>query len=435
VSFVQRNSIFSLLFLFGLILVNGIGVTLPIPNLILIGDFYNFPLIGVVEAIFIIISTLFLIIWGYVVDQYDRKVILLGANLLWLLPSIIIFLFPEELIVYIICRLGMAIGLAAFSPLAYSVIADFAYYDDRGTISSGLNLAWVGSSAAGIVLGALFTEDWHLSFGVLALFGFFLFFYQFYLKVPERGASEPAFSGVDEFEYHWKLTIEDLNIIKRTKSLRWLLIQGSFALIPGTVFTYWLVSFLSSEEGLSVSIGMASIIAISIASGRAPGYVLFGILGDKMSLKNSDSTVRAKIAAVGMICQGFLFLVAFLALGSSFQSRVVFGILFWLGSFVGAASGPNRTAILFNISLPETRGTIGAFYSLTDHLGAAFGLFISTMVLQVMDYNFVFSGSLIFYVLASLSWYRSISYIKTDQKRIDGVLDDRAQDLSSDKMS
>lgn len=428
-SFVKRNSIFSLFFLFGLILVNGVGVTLPIPNLTLIGEYYDYSFMGYIEASFIIISTLFLIIWGYLIDQYDRKIILLTANSFWLLPSIIIFLFPEHLIIYIFSRLGMAIGLAAFSPLAYSILADSSHYTDRGIISSGLNLAWIGSSAAGIILGALFTNDWHSSFGFLALFGLFLFLFQFYIDIPERGASEPAFSGIDDYEYHWKINIDDLRIIRNTRSLKWLLIQGSFALIPGTVFTYWLVSYLSSEEGLSVTIGFASLIAISIASGRAPGYVFFGWLGDKLSLKNSDSTIRAKIAALGMVFQGALFLAAFITLGSTFQSQVLFGLFFWLGSFVGAASGPNRTAILFNISLPETRGTIGAFYSLTDHLGAAFGLFLSTMFLQVLDYSFVFSGSLFFYVLAALSWYRSISHIKTDQKQIDTIMDERSQNL------
>ena len=427
-NFLKRNSILSPLFLFGLILVNGIGVTLPIPNLTLIGDFYNFSMMGYIEACFIVISTLFLIIWGYIIDRFDRKMILLTANTLWLFPSIVIALFPELLIIYTICRFGMAIGLAAFSPLAYSIVADSSYYTDRGVISSGLNLAWVGSSAAGIILGALFTNDWRLSFGVLALFGLFLFLAQFFIEIPGRGASEPAFSGMDDYEYHWKMNLDDLKIIRNTGSLKWLLIQGSFALIPGTVFTYWLVSFLSSKEGLSVSIGLASIIAISIASGRAPGYVFFGLLGDKYTLKTSDSSVRAKIAALGMGFQGIIFLTAFIVLKIS---PILFGLLFWLGSFIGAASGPNRTAILFDISLPETRGTIGAFYSLTDHLGAAFGLFLSTMFLQVLDYYLVFSGSLLFYVFAALSWYRCISYIKTDQKKIDSILEERAQNLIS----
>ena len=132
--FIRRNSIPSLILLFSLILLNGVGVTLPIPNLKIIGEQYNFPLIGVVEAFFIIFSMIFLVVWGYLVDKYNRRPLLLLANVIWLLPAAFIFLIPDSLLIYVAGRLMMAIGLAAFSPLSYSIIADFASFRDRGTV-------------------------------------------------------------------------------------------------------------------------------------------------------------------------------------------------------------------------------------------------------------------------------------------------------------
>ncbi|MHA1975568.1 MAG: MFS transporter [Candidatus Hodarchaeales archaeon] len=431
--FVKRNSLTSLIFLFSLILLNGVGVTLPIPNLEIIGNQYNFQLIGLVEAFFIIFSMIALVVWGYMVDKYDRRPLLLLANFIWLIPAAIIFFFPDSLIVYIIGRLIMAIGLAAFSPLSYSIIADFAQYEDRGIISAGLNLAWVGSSAIGIILGAFFTANWYYSFGVLAFMGLILFCWQFLVRIPIRGIKEPIFSDINDFQYPWRINFSLLPSALQRRSLYWLLAQGMFALIPGTVFTYWLISFLASSEGMAISIGQASIISIIIASGRAPGYLFFGKLGDVLSSKSNSSAIRAKIAGLGMISQSIFFLGAFLFLSTPIRNQLAFAVLFWIGSFVGAASGPNRTSLLFNISLPEFRGTLGALYSLTDHLGAALGVFVSTFFLQLLNYSSVFNLSLFFYLLASLCWFRSITHISRDENEINEILQIRANEITSKK--
>ena len=96
---IRRIPFLSIFFLFCLILLNGIGATLPIPNLTFINEHYQFPLIGLVEAIFVLISTLLLFFWGYFVDKIDRKSILWIANIIWAIPSLIIFLFPESLLI------------------------------------------------------------------------------------------------------------------------------------------------------------------------------------------------------------------------------------------------------------------------------------------------------------------------------------------------
>ncbi len=425
-NFWRRNSLPSLIFLFGLILLNGIGVTLPIPNLTIIAEQLNYPYIGFIEALFIVVSMGALIFWGYLVDKMNRKPLLLIANVTWLIPASIIFFFPSSLVAYLIGRLGMAIGLSAFSPLAYSMLADFAQFENRGLISAGLNLAWVGSSAAGIILGAIFTANWYYAFGALALMGLILFCWQFLVKMPNRGRKEPAFATLSEYTYQWQIDFSLIPQVFKTRSLRWLLIQGIFALIPGTIFTYWLVSFLASPEGLTISIEMASLVAIVIASGRAPGYLFFGYFGDYLSLKEKKSSIRAKLAAFGMIVQAVFFFGAFLVLNSSIISVILFALLFWCGSFIGAASGPNRTALLFNISLPESRGTLGSFYSLTDHLGAAFGLFISTYFLQMFTFHTVFLISLLFYILAAISWFQSTYYLDSDQSFIHDIMTQRA---------
>jgi len=359
--FFHQNSILSLFFLFSLILVNGIGATLPIPNLTHLADYYNFQLIGLIEAMFVIISTIFLFVWGFYVDKLERKQLLWIANFIWVFPALLIFVFPEFLFIYFLGRMGMAIGLSAFSPIAYSILADFAKYEDRGLISAGLNIVWVGSSAAGILLGGLFYFQWNLSFGFLSLLGFLILGWQFFIQIPKRGKQEPVFLLITEYNYPWRIQLKQLPELLRSKTIFWLLVQGFFALIPGTIFTLWLVAFLSSSESLNIaSIGIASVIAVVIASGRAVGYPFFGRLGDYFAKKHG-SKARGVIASICMAGQAIFFFFAFMAVDSSLLNFVLFSLFFWLGSFIGAASGPNRTSLLFDVSLPEHRGMLRIF--------------------------------------------------------------------------
>lgn len=430
--FFRQNSVFSLFFLFFMILLNGIGATLPIPNLIQIADNYNvvFPLIGLVEAVFVIISTLFLFIWGYCVDKFERKQLLWFANIIWVLPAIAICVFPEFFMIYIFGRIGMAIGLSAFSPIAYSILADFAKYEDRGLISAGLNIVWVGSSASGILLGGFFYFQWNLSFGFLSFIGFLILGWQFFIQIPKRGKREPIFLHITEYNYPWRIQLKQLPVMLRSKTIFWLLVQGFFALIPGTIFTLWLVTFLSSSESLNIaSIGIASVIAVVIASGRAVGYPFFGRLGDYFA-KRQGSKMRGVLASLCMAGQVIFFFFAFVSVDSSLLNFFLFSLLFWLGSFIGAASGPNRTSLLFDVSLPEHRGSLGAFFSITDQFGQVIGILLSIILLQSYGFSDVFTISLLFYLFAAISWTLSISHINNDNLKIQETLSQRVKTIT-----
>lgn len=426
----RRNPIFSLFFLFCLILLNGIGATLPIPNLILLSDYYNFP-IGFIEAIFVGVSTSFLLVWGVLVDKMERKKIIWIANGLWIIPSLLISSFPQHLIIYIIGRIGMAIGLAAFSPLAYSILADYSKYDDRGLISSGLNLAWVGSSALGILIGAYFSNSWFLAFRFISLVGVIILIWSYFIQIPQRGVQEPTFVNMEEFNYPYRLELKQIPHALNSKPIILLLIQGTFALVPGTFFTYWLVSFLSSSEGINTSIGVASVVSIIIASGRAIGYPTFGKLGDYCTQKTENPVCRAKIASLGMASQAIFFLIAFSVMDSTFLSFILFASFFWFGSLIGGASGPNRTSLLYEISLPEHRGTLGSLFSLTDQLGVVFGIILSTILIQFSGFRTAFVFSVSFYLVAALVWAMSTLYIKEERAKINIILNKRKKYLSS----
>lgn len=386
---------------------------------------------GLVEAGYLTISAFCSLAWGYITDRFERKKLLGIGVVLWLIPSFTLYLSPVNLGLYVLGRWGMAVGLSTFSPLAYSLLADFAAYDDRGVIASGLNLSWVGSSAAGILLGGLFATPttWRTSFGVISVIGMILLIWLFFLQMPQRARQEPAFHHLDEYDYPWRIQIFHLPEILASRTIFWLMLQGVFALIPGTIFTYFLVSYLAT--GLSIPIRMASVIAITIASGRAVGYPVFGRLGDVMMKKRETPKVRAKIAAYCMIGQAVAFFLAFLVMDSFWILFLLFSIFFWLGSFIGGGSGPNRTSLMFEVSLPEHRGSLGALFSITDQIGAIIGIIVGTLWLSVTTYSIVFIVSLGFYGVAALAWALCIPKIDRESLQIRRILQERAQQANT----
>jgi len=58
--------------------------------------------------------------------------------------------------------------------------------------------------------------------------------------------------------------------------------QGTAALIPGSILTYYLISMLSDSQngGFGIETGIATFLGLSMAFGRVIGCLIFGIIGD-----------------------------------------------------------------------------------------------------------------------------------------------------------
>ncbi len=128
-----------------------------------------------------------------------------------------------------------------------------------------------------------------------------------------------------------------------------------------------------------------------------------------------------------MATQAVFFFSAFLIVTPSPLNFILFSLLFWIGSFVGAASGPNRTALLYDISLPEHRGTLGALFSVTDQIGIIVGIILSTLSIDFLGYSMAFTLSLGFYFIAALVWAFSIISINNEKLKIQKIMNNRAK--------
>ncbi|MFX0117556.1 MAG: MFS transporter, partial [Candidatus Hodarchaeota archaeon] len=228
----------------------------------------------------------------------------------------------------------------------------------------------------------------------------------------------------------FRLNLSQLSTILRKRTNLATFAQGTAALIPGVVFTYYLISLLSDNQkgGLGIETGTATILGLSFAFGRVIGYPIFGFLGDYLSVERKNR--KAIVATVCMTIQGPLFMISFFfaAMIDSGETAgqenvffilnqpffILFGIFFFLASFVGGGSGPNRRSLLWDVNSPEHRGSTGAIFHFTDQMGAAIGLFFGSLLLSQADYLLVFALVSLFYFVAATLWMPAIKSANED---------------------
>lgn len=426
-----------------------LAYTIVIPALPQMGEDLDTNIIGVVEAIFLAVLTFSVLFWGYQVDRISRRKVLAFSIMLWSSCSFLIFIFAHSLAIYVTLRLIMALGLGATMPFAYSMLGDLATYQHRGFFSSGLDLIVIMGSGLGILLGGFIgPENWNISFGIVSIVAICVYLPMLLANFPQRGASEPEFEAIrflsktDKSAY--RLNINQLREIFRKRTNLAAFAQGTAALIPGVIFTYFLISLLSDQQngGFGINTGIATLLGLSFAFGRVLGYPTFGILGDYFGSEKRNR--KAMVATICMAAQGPFFFVSFLLATlvdpaeTSGQDNILFllqqpflilfGLLFFLASFIGGGSGPNRRSLSYDINFPEHRGSIGAIFHFTDQIGAAFGLLIGSLLLAHYSYLSVFALVSLFYFIAALIWTPAIIFADNESASLRNEMCARARD-------
>lgn len=446
-SFYEKNILFFFLVLFS----GSIAYSIIIPLISRLEENFNFIYIGTIEAFFIAISTLSLFIWGYISDKYSRKLILnIGFSVV--IFSNLLMVFVNNIELYTIFRFSMGIGLGTISPVSYSLAGDYIKINERSTVLGGSSVATISGSGIGIIIGSIFGAiDWRIPFLLIAIFYLLVLILFFKEKEPIRGEQEPELKEIIKQRHKKQIKIPVINyktlfsIFKRNTNLS-MITQGIFALIPSATLNYYLISFLTDSryDGLGIPFIWATIFGLSAASGRIFGFLLWGYLGDYLYIKFQTIKIKAIIVTLTIGIQAPIIALAFLwpipsysvfqgAIGSyvlSSYTFIFFMITFFVGTFLGGASGPNRRSLSFDINEPEVRGTISSIFTFSDQIGAAIGLFIASFLIPNMGYREVFITLIIFgYGLAMLFWIPSIFYVNQDSKNLRMKMRKRAEDF------
>lgn len=367
--------------------------------------------LGAVLGLSELVRILFIPIWGYAVDRYSRKRLMVFFTGLWGLWTLAIGLVDTLPQLYIVRSLS-AIGLGVFNPAAFSLAGDLFSPKERGRavgVTAGITFA--GTLAAFIVLPRLADqgpEAWRMGFVVMGLASV-LSGVLIYVLIdePPRGAAEPELEAVvnggGQIKKSYGLTRSQLNTLLRIPSWRWLLIHETVFWIGMNLLRAWIFVWL---DGLGLGTAAAAVFAAQLF-GSMGFTLLYGWLGDRL---DHDGQRRASllIGLAGLIASVPTTILFFSLDGSRIPLMILAGVLFVA---TRRAVGESVTwPLAQGVIAPELRGTARAIMNLVrDGVGAATlaasGLLVDRIGTPAMLLT-VFTAASIFNILVWLPLLR-----------------------------
>jgi MFS family permease len=438
-----------------------------IPSYAAIQQEFKIPvaLIAIPDALFILVSACFAIIWGYYTDRINRtKVIRLGA-FSWTF-GMVLTAMSTSYEMLILSRMLSGAGLGCVLPVGYSIISDAIPPEERSGWFGALAILSSISNGTGQALSSFIGPifGWRFPFVLLSIISFCIIGILFFVKIPQRGASEKELLDLTDFnlEYSYRISTEDLSEIVRKKTNRHLISQGFLTVIPGTILVYFLTSMLVlyffTELPPEIKLQTATIFAGMVGIGYILGNVIISRASD--ALFKRDKRNRARLATICMIiaiplCLIMLFLLEpvkvselninypdpippgetwhyiFLTVSQIFKvyPNYIWYFFFGLiGSTLGAAPVANKNAIMIDINMPEHKGTAASFFNLSEQLGKGFTLLLSFMLISMLGSIFnMMVFSVFFWIPAAFFWYLASKTVEDDMINKSKILSERKQ--------
>ncbi|MBY9007320.1 MAG: MFS transporter [Candidatus Lokiarchaeota archaeon] len=422
-------------------------------------------IIAIPDALFVLISAFFALIWGYYADKFNRRSILFAGAFSWTIGMVLTGVSPN-LEMLILSRMLSGAGLGCVLPIGYSIISDAIPPDERSgwfgilAILSAISTA-IGQGLSGF-LGPMF--GWRFPFFLLSAVSVVIIILLLFIKLPYRGTSEAELMELSDLnlEYSFRISKDDLKEIIGKKTNLYLIIQGFFSIIPGTILVYFVQSILIDyyfyDIPAAISQQTAAIFAALIGVGYLLGNILLSQLGDVLYRRNKKNRVQlSTICMLLAIPMGLLMLYLlvpvditnlditypptiptsetfsylFRTIGQIFvqyPQYIYFFIFALFASFLSAGPVANRNAVMIDVNLPEHKGTAASFFNLSEQVGKGLTLLLSFMLISLlgnMFYTLVFS--IFFWLPAGILWYFAGKNVVKDMDKKSQILQERKQ--------
>ncbi|WP_297067329.1 MFS transporter [Thermococcus sp.] len=398
---------------------------------------------GLVSTIFVATSALITILWGFLSDIGGRKRLLVVGVLIGEIPCFLtafVNTYPELLLM----RLFTGIGVGSIIPIGYSLIADMFPENERGKGYAFIQTAFGFGTLFGMIIAGLIAS-WRPPFIIASVPNFILapLFYAV-AEEPRRGEGEKELREVLEkgYEYTYKISLEAVKKSFRTRTNILIFLQGLVGTVPWGVLMYWLVSFLMVTRGMSKETATFVLLIIGIAT--VIGTLVGGYIGDYFerrtpggrALITGISIFLGMIAAMGIILYPLppeLSLRGWLAL-------TMYSLLFLqLVSF----AGPNVTAIISQVNLPEDRGTIFGVFNIINSVGKALGPLFGGLLIEGLKntgytnaraYEYTLIAGSLFWTLCAVIWFWIMKSYPEDVDVVKRVLRNRVEELKKSEL-
>ena len=438
-----------------------------IPSYAAIQQEFNIPeaLIAIPDAFFVLISAVFALLWGYWADRVDRgKVLIIGA-FSWTL-GMLLTAFSSTYFMLVISRVSSGAGLGCVLPVGYSVISDAIPAEERsgwfGTLAILSSISNGVGQGMSSFLGPIFT--WRFPFLLLSGISIIVIFILFFVKIPQRGAGEDELLELIELdlEYSYRISKKDLGFIIRKKSNLYLIVQGFFTIIPGTVLVYFMTSMLTlqyfNQIPTEIRLQTATIFAGMIGVGYLLGNAIFARLGDILFRRNKKN--RARLATICLIFSIPFAIILLLSLRPinptlldinypspipteklfsyiirtigqifvAYPTYITFFFFALMASMLGAGPVANRNAVMIDVNMPEHKGTAASFFKLSEQISKGITLLLSYSLIFLLGsiFNMIFV-SIFFWIPAAIFWILASRNVEKDMTYKSRILSERKQ--------
>ena len=334
--------------------------------------------IGLMSGLFTLVGAAFSLIWGYLSDKGNRKMLFFYSVLVGQIPCLLTA-FVTNYSQFFWLRILTGIGVGVSFPTIFSMIGDMYDEEHRPTV-----VTWITTAmGVGVILGSILSGylgpafGWRFPFIVIAVPNLIVLIL-FYLLVPEpqRGATEESIKDLVDQGYLYPKTImwsDYLNLFKIKTNL-YLFIQGILGTVPWGAILLFLVEFYHSNRGLSTE--EATTVFAVFAIGNVIGTIVGGMAGGWLSKKKA--AWLPQFCAVTTVLGTVTTLIMFIFIPErSFGATMALG---FLASILVSLTGPNVRIMLLDTNVPENRGAIFSIFNLTDSVGTGIGKYIAGLL-------------------------------------------------------
>ncbi len=352
--------------------------------------------IGIMSALFTVVGAVISIIWGYLSDKKNRKILFTVSILIAEIPCLLTA-FSQDYNQFFILRILTGIGVGASFPTTFSMLGDM--YEEKkraGAVTWLVTVMGVGQ-IAGQALGGFLgpTYGWRLPFiaatipGLAAIVFFFLL-----VPEPKRGASEESLKDLiaEGYVYSRTIKLSDYLGLVKVKTNVYLFVQGLVGTIPWGAIPLFLIKYLNENRGFSIE--QATVVFMFFGLGTVAGIIAGGTIGGKLFAK--------KEALVPMLCSittlaGSLIalMIFILPIGDNLILTILLG---FTASFTVSITSPNVKKMLMDVNVPENRGAIYSVFNLTDSVGTGIGKMVGGILSVSFGMTWALSISVVMWI-------------------------------------
>ncbi len=334
--------------------------------------------IGLMSGLFTILGAVVSIIWGYLTDKRNRKLLFVYSILLGQIPCLLTA-FVQNYQQFFILRILTGIGVGVSFPTIFSLIGDMYGEKERASAVTWMVTVIGLGQIIGQLLGGYLGPalGWRFPFIVSALPGLVVLpFFSFFVTEPKRGATEESLKALFDSGavYSRTMKLSDYANLVRVPTNLYLFVQGLVGTIPWGAIPLFLVKFLSEDRGFTIQ--EATTVFLFFGIGTTLGTIFGGLWGGALfKRKASYLPLLCSITTFAGALVGMLIFI--LPLGKNLLLTLGLGLL---ASFIASVTNPNVKTMLLDVNVPENRGSIFSIFNLTDSVGTGLGKLVGGLL-------------------------------------------------------